>query len=129
MIPDKDDLFPYVNDRKAAAKKFNVTEKTITNWMKKYEIYKPKQNYGCNKLNFEKALEIRKNHKQGESIKSLSSKYNVTFATISRIINNLIYVEKETKDTAKVSVVYNLQKTNADEEVSLVASTPSADKQ
>jgi transposase len=106
MTPKKEDLTPYLNNRKEAAKKFGVTEKTITNWMKKHGIYKPKKNFGCNKLNFEKALEIRKLHKDGLKIKDLAKKYKVTFATISRIVNNLIYKDKNFKNTAVVNVVY-----------------------
>lgn len=112
MLPEKNDLIPFIKDRKEAAKKFNVTEKTIINWMKKYNLYKPRENFGCNKLNFKKASEIRLLYKQGESIKSLSLKYKVTFATISRVINNLIYVEKTNKDTATINVVYNFKKIN-----------------
>jgi transposase len=124
MIPEKKELISFINDRKTAAAKFNVTEKTIINWMKKYDIYKPKKNYGCNKLNFEKAMEIRTLHKKGDSIKQLSSKYNVTFATISRIINNLIYIEKESKDTAQVTAIYNLENFNDQEVSSLVVKNP-----
>lgn len=122
MVPKKDDLIPYIKDRKSAAKKFNVTEKTIVNWMKKYDLYQPKKNYGCNKLNYEKAKEIRNLYNKGESIKFLSSKYKVTFATISRIVNNLIYIENKINDTATINVVYNLEKIN-DETKPLKANT------
>lgn len=105
MTPKKEDLIPFVNNRKEASKIFGVTEKTIVNWMKKYEIYHPKENYGCNKLNSQKAIEIRKLHLQGHTIKELAEKYEVTFATISRIIKNSIY--KQDIDTALISVVYN----------------------
>lgn len=107
MVPNKEELLPYRENRKEAAKFFGVTEKTIVNWMKKHEIYKAKPNYGCGKLNGEKALEIRKLHSEGVSVKDIAKKYQVTFATISRIIHNLIY--REDKNTAIVSVVYNLE--------------------
>lgn len=105
MIPSKADLLPYVKNRKEAAKKFEVTEKTIINWLKKYDLYQPKPNYGCKKLNGQKVLEIRKLHSDGVSIKELAKKYKVTFATISRVIHNLTY--REEKYTAIVNVVYN----------------------
>ena len=110
MIPSKKDLFPYIENRKEAAKIFGVTEKTIINWMKKYEVYKAKENYGCGKLNMEKAKEIRKLYNNDVTIKELSLMYKVTFATISRVINNLIY--KETNDSAVVNVVYNVGQNN-----------------
>lgn len=106
MIPSKEELIPFENKRKEAAKFYGVTEKTVINWMKKHGIYKAKENYGCGKLDMGKALEIRKLHKDGVSIKNLANKYQVTFATISRIINNLIY--REAHDTAVVNVVYNV---------------------
>jgi transposase len=111
MIPSKDELLPYRESRKEAAKKFGVTEKTIINWLKKYNLYQPKPNYGCGKLDGKRATEIRKLHSEGASIKELSKKYDVTFATISRIIHNLIY--REEKGTAIVNVVYNLHITNS----------------
>lgn len=107
MIPNKEDLIPYVYYRKEAAKKFGVTEKTIINWLKKYNLYKPIKNYGCNKLNLEKATEIRELNKNGDSIKKLSSEYNVTFATISRILNNKIY--KHDKNFSTINVSYNIK--------------------
>lgn len=110
MIPSKKDLVPYIENRKEAAKIFGVTEKTIINWMKKYDVYKAKENYGCGKLNMEKAKEIRKLYNNDVTIKELSLMYKVTFATISRIINNLIY--KESNDSAVVNVVYNVDQTN-----------------
>jgi len=106
MNQKKEDLIPYINNRKEASKIFNVTEKTIINWMKKHDIYRPKENYGRNKLNFEKAKEIRELHKNGVSIKNLSKNYKVTFATISRIINNLNYKDNSQISTAFVNVIY-----------------------
>lgn len=107
MIPKQEDLQPYVYNRKEAAKKFGVTEKTIINWLKKYDMYQPRENFGCGKLNFEKAFEIRKEYKTGSSMKVLSQKYNVTLATISRVVHNLIYREKH-EEFAKVNVIYNI---------------------
>lgn len=109
MIPSKEELLPFKENRRDAAKFFDVSEKTIINWFKKYELYEPKKNYGCGKLNRQKAEEIRNLYTQGISMGELATKYQVTFATISRIIHNLIY--REGKDTAIVSVVYNLETT------------------
>ena len=106
MIPSKKDILPYVNDRKEAVKKFEVTDKTIVNWLKFHGLYKAKENYGCGKLDIEKALEIRKLYEGGKKMKELASIYNVTFSTISRIVHNVIYVES--KNTATVSVIYNI---------------------
>lgn len=109
MIPSKEELLPFKENRKEAAKFFEVTEKTVINWFKKYGLYEPKENYGCGKLNRQKADDIRKLHAQGVSIRDLAVKYKVTFATISRVVHNLIY--REGKDTAIVNVVYNLETT------------------
>ena len=106
MIPSKKDILPYVNDRKEAAKRFEVTDKTVVNWLKFHGLYEPKKNYGCGKLNLEKALEIRKLYECGKKMKELASIYNVTFSTISRIVHNVIYTES--KNTATVSVIYNI---------------------
>lgn len=109
MIPSKEELLPFKENRKEAAKFFDVTEKTVINWLKKYGLYEPKENYGCGKLDRKKAEEIRDLHAQGISMGALAKKYKVTFATISRVVHNLIY--REGKDTAVVSVVYNLETT------------------
>ncbi len=105
MIPSKDEIEPFKDDRKSAATKFDVSEKTIVNWLKRYGLYEPKANFGCNKLNMEKAIEIRRLHANGVPMKDLATKYDVTFSTISRIIHNLIY--HHTTDIAEVTVVYN----------------------
>lgn len=106
MIPKKEELIKFSKNTKEAADKYQVTERTIINWMKKYKIYNPKLNYGCNKLDFDKAEQIRLLYQNNElKIKDLAKKFDVTNATISRIINNKIYKEKE-KDTAKISVIY-----------------------
>jgi DNA invertase Pin-like site-specific DNA recombinase len=73
--------------------------------MKDEGLYNPKKNYG-NKLNLEKARDIRKKHSDGLAIKELAREYHVTFSTISRIVQNLTY--KETTETARVSVIYNI---------------------
>jgi transposase len=104
MKPTKKQLINYVEDKKLAAKKFGVSERTITRWMQSYEIYKPKSNYGCGKLNMEKAIKIRKLYNKGCTKKELSEQYKVTFSTISRIIHNVNY---SVNSMANINVVYN----------------------
>jgi transposase len=104
-IPPKEDLLPYVNNRKEAANVFNVTEKTIILWLIKYDLYKPKCNYGSNKLDIYKAREIRDHYKNGKSMKELAVDYDVTLSTISRIIHNINY--HEDKEVAEVHMIYN----------------------
>ena len=105
MMPSKEELLPYVDDRKSAAEKFDVSVKTISRWMKENGIYKPKKNYGT-KLNLEKARDIRKKYEDGQEIKDLAKEYHVTFSAISRIIQNITYTDL--KETAIVSVTYNI---------------------
>ena len=99
-----EELTPFINDRKSAAIHFGVSDKTISRWMKKLGLYLPKKNYGT-KLNLQKAQEIRVKYSNGSEIKDLAKEYEVTFSTISRIIDNISY--KTTKDTATVTVIYN----------------------
>ena len=105
MKPSSKDLLPFINNRKEAAEKFAVSEKTVSRWMKSYGIYNPKKNYGC-KLDIIKAREIRKKYEQGTEIKDLAEEYQVTFSAVSRIIRNITY--SENTDTAEVSVIYNI---------------------
>ena len=104
MKPTKKQLICYTENKKLAAKKFGVSERTITRWMQSYGIYNPKPNYGCRKLNMEKAIKIRELYDKGYTIKELSKKHKVTFSTISRIIHNINY---SINSTASISVVYN----------------------
>jgi hypothetical protein len=104
-IPPVDELRPFTFDRVAAAEKFSVTEKTIIRWMKQYGLYEPLRNCGPNRLNMDKAREMRRLHKQGSSVSELSSRYHVTVTTVSRVINHITYRDKP--DVAEVTVVYN----------------------
>lgn len=106
MIPSKEELSPYVKNRKEAATKFGVTERTIINWLVRHELYEPTKNFGCGKLSMEKAQEIRKLHKDGAAMKDLAEQYHVTVSSISRILHNINY--PELKQVADVSVVYNV---------------------
>lgn len=105
MKPLPEQLRKFVDDKKSAALEFGVSVKTISRWMKEEGLYKPKNNYG-NKLDLEKAREIRKKHSEGFEIKELAREYHVTFSTISRIVQNITY--QEIIETAKVSVIYNV---------------------
>lgn len=104
-LPPKADLLPYVDDRKAGAEKFGVTTKTIVRWLQEHGLYNPKPKYGSNKLNMDKAREIRKLHRDGRSMTDLASDYGVTVSTVSRIVQNVTYHEE--KEVADVSVIYN----------------------
>lgn len=106
MKPTKEELLPYVDKRKDAAKLYGVSEKTVVRWMQQHQIYKPRPNFGHSKLNMEKAQAIRLAYKGGETVKNLAAQYAVTVSTIGRIVNNVVY--KESTDVAEVSVVYNV---------------------
>lgn len=99
MRPSKEQLI-YIN-REEIVKKFNVSDKTVIRWLKHYGIFDRKGR----KLNLNKAKNIRSKHKNGISIKELAKEYEVTFSTISRVVNNITYKNKSTY--ANVSVVYN----------------------
>ena len=105
MIPKLTDLNPFLGDVEKIAIHFNVSDRTVRRWLSHYEIYEPKKNFGPNKLGKKKAREIRaKYNNQKVSIKKLAEEYGVTFATISRILHNITYPDK---DFSKVYVVHN----------------------
>ena len=99
MKPPKDQLQNL--SREEIAGKFKVSDKTVVRWLKHYKMFEKKSR----KLNQHKADEIRSKHKDGKPIKELASEYDVTFAAISRVINNITY--KKFKTYAKVTVSYN----------------------
>lgn len=105
MKPSKNDLTPYIHDRKSAAEIYGVSEKTIIRWLKSYGIYEH-GHYGRGKIGKENALEIRQKHKDGESIKNLAKEYGVSFAAVSRVIHKITYKDVG-HDCASISVVYN----------------------
>ena len=102
MRPKKKELESFVGDRPAAAKHFDVSERTILRWFKHYGLFQRK---GRGKLDLYKARKIRQKHKDGVSIKDLAKEYNVTFASISRIIQRINY--KDPEELADVQVLYN----------------------
>lgn len=112
MKPTREDLLPYMDKRRDAAKLYGVSEKTIIRWMQHYQIYKPTPNFGHSKLDMGKAQAIRREHKGGKTPKELAALYGVTVSTIGRVLNNVIY--KESTDVAEVSVVYNINASSAD---------------
>jgi transposase len=102
MKPSKEELLVYAGDRKQIAEVFGVSDRTVVRWLKEYDLF---ERVGRGKLNLQKARQIRNEHQKGASMKELASKYNVTFASISRVVHGLTYPEH--KEFAKVSVVYN----------------------
>lgn len=105
MIPSRDCLLPYVQDRQQGAEHFGVCERTIIRWLQKYNLYHPTKKFGEGKLDIAKAEEIRKLHKEGRAMKDLAAEYDVTISTISRILHHITH--KQNKDFAEVSVIYH----------------------
>jgi transposase-like protein len=99
-MPPVEELRPYKNNRKLAAEKYGVCEKTVIRWMQKAGLYQ-----AFPRLSFEKAEEVRRHYEEGKTMKELAAQYGVTFSTISRIIHKITY-HKE-KEVADVSVIYN----------------------
>lgn len=92
MKPTKKQLLSYVGNFKSAAKKFDVSERTIRRWMKEHDIYEPKIGFGPSKLDKRKAAKIRKLDACGKYTQTeLAKMFNVTQATIGRILNNIYY--------------------------------------
>lgn len=103
MKPSKEELLLYVEDgRKQIAEIFGVSERTVVRWLKEHDLF---ERIGRGKLSLKKARLIRQEHQKGASIKELASKYNVTFASISRVVHHITYPDK--KEFAIVSVIYN----------------------
>lgn len=99
MRPDRKDLEQFAK-RSEISEHYGVSERTVIRWLKHYNML------DTNRLDMEKALEIRRKHLDGKSMKDLSQEYGVTFSSISRIIHKINYKEKA-KDTAKVWVIHN----------------------
>ena len=93
--------------RKEAARLLGVSERTLQKNMNNYDItfrdwkpekeHKTRKGWGGHKLNKEKAKNIRKLFESGKEIKNIAKKYDVTFSTISRIINNITYKDLKIK--------------------------------
>ncbi len=91
----------------------NFPQKDYSNFVPKLDIFAPK----VPKVNLEKrqgwgrrfnkiiAREIRAKHNnQKKSIKDLAKEYKTTFSTVSRILHNITYRDK---DFSKVYVIHN----------------------
>lgn len=91
----------------------NFPNEDYSNFVPKLDIFSPKKlkqssekrkNWG-RKLNKIKARQIRAKHRnQKFSIRQLAQEYEVTFATISRILHNITYPDR---DFSKVYVIHN----------------------
>lgn len=100
MKPLKDEIQNLNRDE--IAEKFKVSDKTVVRWLKHYGMFERKSR----KLDKQKAADIREKCKNGISMKDLAAEYEVTFAAISRILNNITY-KTHKKTYASVSVLYN----------------------
>jgi len=103
MRPPRNKLTPYKGDRKKIAQDYGVSERTAIRWLDHYGLYKPRDNYGY-KLNMKKAREIRRLYREGTSMRDIAQRYDVTFASISRVVHGVTYKEKQVAD---VFVIYN----------------------
>lgn len=114
--------------RKQSAKILGMSEKTLQknmnnygislrDWRPKKEILPKKEGWGANKLDIKKAQQIRKLYNSGKEIKNIAKKFDVTFSTISRIINNITYKEKKIKfgGEAIINVEYKPLMQNKDD--------------
>ncbi len=68
---------------------YNVSKSTISRLVKKFNLTRP--NYGSHKLSLDEANRIRELHDSGKTQQELAREYQVTQATIGRIINNIYY--------------------------------------
>ena len=102
--PSKNELKAFLNNKKDAAKKFEVSERTIYRWMLEYGICEKKSNYGP-KLSAKKVEQIRARHQAGDSVKQIAKKHKISLATVYRIVKNITHKQSST-DSAKVSVIY-----------------------
>ena len=100
----KEQLEKY-KSRTEAAQALGVSERTVIRWQKRFGLYEPKANYGCNKITDQQADEIRRRREAGEKVKDLATEFGVTFVTISRIVNGRTH--KRNTETAIVSAIYN----------------------
>jgi len=91
-IPPKEDLKVFANDLQKAAETYGKSERTIRRWLEKYNLYKPKKNFGARKLNIKKARKIRALYDTDQyTQKALGKMFGVTQSMIGRIVNNLAY--------------------------------------
>jgi len=89
MRPSKEELEPYGQDIKAAAKAFNVTEQTVRRWLKHYGLYHPRRNFGPKHIPKKLVNEIRMLAETDKyTQKELGERFGLSQAMIGRIINN-----------------------------------------
>lgn len=92
--------------RQEIAEKCGVSASTVSRWIRKYNL--TRKNYGP-KLNFGNAQKIRAIYQSGQwNQEKLAIEFDVSQATISKIINNETYKTKGPKVTgvAEVKVGY-----------------------
>ena len=88
--PDRLTLLPYQNHLSEAAKRFDVSERTIRRWLDEFGLYHPKKGWGRGKLNQDQVCEIRELYQQEKCTQAqLAEMFNVTQAMICRIVNNV----------------------------------------
>jgi response regulator of citrate/malate metabolism len=111
MRPTKPELQPYEHDIKGAAKTFNITEQTVRRWLKYYNIYHPRNNYGPKHIHKNIISEIRKIARTDKyTQKELGSKFGLSQAMIGRIINEISHhTDLHLGANSDLQVGYNYQ--------------------
>jgi len=84
---------------------YNISQSTLSRLLKKHNL--TKEGYGANKLNFEKADEIRAFYKNNKTQKELSEMFGVSQPTIHKVVNNLIYKTNSSKLSGEADVKVN----------------------
>jgi len=107
MKPTKETLYPFRKDIRNAANYFGVTEQTIRRWLKYYEIYEPKRNYGPNKLTAQDKIVIRKlyfsdKHTQQE----IADKFEISQTMVGKIVNKY---HSDIHFGANAEIIYDAQ--------------------
>jgi arginine repressor len=106
---EKDELKELLetHTRQEILEEYRISQSTLSRWIKKHGLTKRK--YGPNKLNYANAQQIREIYHSGEwNQEDLSVAFDVSQATINKIINNHLYKQEGPKvtGTADVKVGY-----------------------